>query len=111
LLIRNRRDFAVAVNRRQPKKIRHAAWRRLLNRRTKCVRLVEELGLRTQRLQPMLDKLKQISLRMDLVATRRTLPRRDRREQRRNPPGIVLFDARRDGESATLRRRLNRIAA
>ena len=29
------------------------------------VRLVEELGLRTQRLQPLLDKLRQISQRMD----------------------------------------------
>ncbi len=35
------------------------------NRRVKAVRLVEELGLRTQRLQPMLEKLQQISQRMD----------------------------------------------
>ena len=30
-----------------------------------AVRLIEELGLRTQRLQPLLEKLQQISRRMD----------------------------------------------
>ena len=34
-------------------------------RRGRAVRLIEELGLRTQRLQPILDKLKQISRQMD----------------------------------------------
>ena len=38
-----------------------------MNRRTKAVRLVEELGLRTQRLQPILERLKQISQRMDAI--------------------------------------------
>ena len=46
---------------RQPTRERRAAWRRLVCRRGKAVRLVEELGLRTQRLQPLLDKLRQIS--------------------------------------------------
>ncbi len=36
---------------------RREAWRRLVRRRHKAVRLVEELGLRTQRLQPLLEKL------------------------------------------------------
>ena len=57
LLIHNRRDFSLAMHDRYPRKKRREAWRRLLQRRVKAVRLVEELGLRTQRLQPMLDKL------------------------------------------------------
>jgi len=61
---RNQRDFARAVNRYVPEKQRHQAWQCLMQRRARAVRLVEELGLRTQRLQPMLEKLKQISERM-----------------------------------------------
>jgi RNA polymerase primary sigma factor len=67
LLIHNRRDFTIAVHDRHSKKVRREAWRRMLQRRVKAVRLVEELGLRTQRLQPMLDKLKQISQRMESI--------------------------------------------
>ena len=52
---------------------RHAAWRRLVRRRSKAVRLVEELNLRTQRLQPLVEKLNEISQRMDVA------PRADRR--------------------------------
>ena len=39
---------------------RHAAWRRLVRRRNKAVRLIEELNLRTTRLQPLLDKMVEI---------------------------------------------------
>lgn len=64
LLNANRRDYAVAIRRRRPKAERRAAWRRIVLRRGKGVRLVEELCLRTQRLQPMLEKLRQIGRRM-----------------------------------------------
>jgi RNA polymerase primary sigma factor len=67
LLQQNRRDFACVINRHRPKAERRAAWRRMVIRRNKGVRLVEELGLRTQRLQPMMEKLRQISLRMDAI--------------------------------------------
>ena len=80
LMLQNKRDFALAINRRQPTKHRRQAWRRLLSRRVKAVRLVEEMGLRTQRLQPLLQKLRQISQRMDCdsPATGGALPRRRR---------------------------------
>ncbi|MFZ5829286.1 MAG: RNA polymerase sigma factor RpoD/SigA [Planctomycetota bacterium] len=64
LLERNRKDFAVAIRKGRPMAQRRAAWRRLVVRRNKAVRLVEELGLRTQRLQPIFDKLRQIAQRM-----------------------------------------------
>ncbi len=68
LIWRNRQDFAVAANKHRKMKERREAWRRLVVRRNKAVRLVEELGLRTQRLQPILEKLNEISGRMsDLV--------------------------------------------
>ncbi len=51
---------------RYPKQQRREAWRRLVRRR-KAVRLVEELGLRTQRLQPLLEKLAEIASRMEAI--------------------------------------------
>ncbi|HVU85704.1 MAG TPA: sigma-70 family RNA polymerase sigma factor [Pirellulales bacterium] len=64
LLRQNVRDFRIAISKRQPRAERKAAWRRLVTRRRKAVRLVEELNLRTQRLQPVMDKLIEISQRM-----------------------------------------------
>ena len=64
LLLRNRRDFAVALSRSQPLAERRAAWQRLMRRRFKAVRLVEEMNLRINRLQPLMEKLKEISGRM-----------------------------------------------
>jgi RNA polymerase primary sigma factor len=76
LLVRDRHDFAVAVRKGGRHKVRHDAWRRLAARRSRSVRLVEELGLRTQRLQPMLEKLQQISQRMNALQTQlQELPR------------------------------------
>ena len=46
---------------------RRAAWRRLVRRRNKAVRLVEELNLRTGRLQPLFDKLHEIAERMGTI--------------------------------------------
>jgi RNA polymerase primary sigma factor len=67
LLQRNRDDYRFAIGKRNPMSQRRAAWRRLTNRRIKAVRLIEEVGLRTQRLQPLLEKLREISLRMDAL--------------------------------------------
>ncbi|MBN1589621.1 MAG: sigma-70 family RNA polymerase sigma factor [Pirellulales bacterium] len=78
LLLRNRNDFGIVVNRHASDQSRHAAWRRLTIRRAKAVRLIEEFGLRIQRLQPSLVKLRQLSERMDnlvdQIAALRDLP-------------------------------------
>ncbi len=63
LLRQNRKDFYIAINKRQPRELRHQAWRRLVRRRNKAVRLIEELNLRTNRLQPLLDKMVEIRQR------------------------------------------------
>ena len=49
----------------RPMKGAHSTWRRLIARRGRAVRLVEELGLRTQRLQPILEKVKLILRQME----------------------------------------------
>ena len=61
----NRKDFAAAIHKQRPLKQRRAAWKRLIARRSRAVRLIEELGLRTQRLQPILEKLKQVLRQME----------------------------------------------
>ncbi len=78
LVERNRADFFLAVHKRRPLSERRAAWRRLTARRIKAVRLIEEVGLRTQRLQPLLEKLREISLRMDALTAEIRQLRRQR---------------------------------
>jgi RNA polymerase primary sigma factor len=67
LLLMNRVDYRFAVNRRAPEGEKHAAWRRLVVRRNKIVRLIEELNLRIQRLTPLMGQLHEISRRMITV--------------------------------------------
>ena len=64
LLLLNHRDFRIAIQKHNPNTERRAAWRRLIRRRYRAVRLVEELNLRTQRLMPLYEELKEISERM-----------------------------------------------
>ena len=67
LLHENQRDFHITIHKKNRMAERRAAWRRLVRRRHRAVRLVEELNLRTQRLQPLLDKLGEIAARMRTI--------------------------------------------
>jgi len=67
LLRENQRDYHFVIHRSNPIGERRKAWRRLVRRRHRAVRLVEELNLRTQRLQPLLDKLAEIAARMGQI--------------------------------------------
>jgi RNA polymerase primary sigma factor len=67
LLNLNQADFRIAVSRRASLATKHAAWQRLVNRRNKVVRLVEELNIRLQRLMPLWEQLKEISQRMSTI--------------------------------------------
>jgi RNA polymerase primary sigma factor len=112
LMLQNKRDFMLAINRHGRAPQRRQAWRRLLNRRAKAVRLVEELGLRTQRLQPLLEKLNQISQRMDVIRRQLAVPCRSEDDQTRAVElrQELCYLMRTTQESpATLRRRLARI--
>ena len=67
ILVANQRDFREAISRKRPLAERRQIWRRLIRRRCRAVRLVEELNLRTQRLLPLLHKIQEISRRMTLL--------------------------------------------
>ncbi len=61
---RNHADFAVMMSQTATKEEQDAAANSLAVRRRKMVTLVEELSLRTHRLQPAMKKLNQIARRM-----------------------------------------------
>lgn len=67
LLAQNQGDFRIAVSRQATVAQKKTAWRRMINRRNKAVRLVEELNLRLQRLLPLMEQLHEISTRMTTV--------------------------------------------
>ncbi len=64
LLIMNYHDYFIAINRRLDSTTRREAWKRLTRRRNRAVRLVEEMNLRTNRLEPLYKKLEAIEIRM-----------------------------------------------
>jgi RNA polymerase primary sigma factor len=65
LLRRNARDYRIALSHSHGPERRKEAWDALARRRRKAVRLVEELGLRTQRLEPRIIDLAKFSRRID----------------------------------------------
>jgi RNA polymerase primary sigma factor len=68
LLGQNRCDFLIVISQSRPMTERRDAWRRLVLRRRRAARLVEELNLRIQRLQPLVQKLHEISQRMNVLS-------------------------------------------
>ncbi|REJ67919.1 MAG: RNA polymerase subunit sigma-70 [Planctomycetota bacterium] len=68
LLRQNRADFAVAISRTKSRQRRLTAWRNIVRRRMKVVRLVEELDLRISKLLPIHEKLREINDRMQAIS-------------------------------------------
>jgi len=68
LLTQNESDFRICVRRSRPHADRQAAWKRIVRRRAKGFRLVEELRLRTPCLQPLMESLSRISARMTAIS-------------------------------------------
>ncbi len=65
LMEQNVEDFTKSIDPRTPDDEKRKLRRALRVRRRKMVTLVEELSIRTQKVQPLMRKLEQISLRMD----------------------------------------------
>jgi RNA polymerase primary sigma factor len=65
LIERNRQDFSLLINRRTPTEERAAVRKRFLHRRRKALSLVEELSLRTRRVQAMMRQIVEVSEQMD----------------------------------------------
>ena len=61
ILQKNREDFRVALRRNVPLKERRRAWKELQRRRRRAIRLVEELGLRIEHLEPFQRRLEKLN--------------------------------------------------
>jgi RNA polymerase primary sigma factor len=84
LLPANSRDFYIAINRGHPDAVRKEAWQRMTRRCARATELVEEIDLRMQVLEPLLDEL--LRLKASMLDLKRQLPegreRPDTRKQR-----------------------------
>jgi RNA polymerase primary sigma factor len=67
LMEANIRDFELLMNSRASEEEKTDLRRRLKLRRKKAVTLIEELSVRTQKIQPLMKKMEQISARMTEV--------------------------------------------
>ncbi len=79
LLERNAEDYRLATSKSARANDRRAAWKRLSRRRCRAVLLVEELGLRTQRIEPMIGQLEQFSARIDQLKTQLDQMKREKK--------------------------------
>ncbi len=70
LLQQNVFDFELLVRRGTAPAERTAARKRFLRRRRKALQLVEEMSLRSRRVQPLMRQLSNISKRMDFIKSR-----------------------------------------
>ena len=76
LIQQNKADYRIALSKKRKMGERRAAWARLGRRRKRCVRLIEELGLRTQRIEAKIPELEHhcrrvLELRSKILASRK----------------------------------------
>jgi RNA polymerase primary sigma factor len=82
LLEQNERDFSLLIRKSAPREEKNSARKSFLRRRRKCLQLVEELSLRTRRVQPLMRQLEDISRRMDQIQSRLAMIRGDESRRR-----------------------------
>ncbi|WP_409994664.1 sigma-70 family RNA polymerase sigma factor [Blastopirellula marina] len=70
LLKRNRRDYITSLSKSASAEKRSAAWKRLGHRRQRVVKLIEELGLRTQRIESKIGVLEEFCRRVNELKAR-----------------------------------------
>jgi RNA polymerase primary sigma factor len=91
LLERNAEDYRIATSKSIRFPERRAAWKRLSRRRCRSVLLVEELGLRTQRIEPMISQLEQFSARIDHLKAQLDQMKRDKKSPAERKPLLVEY--------------------
>jgi RNA polymerase primary sigma factor len=114
LVKRNRYDYQKSVSRSAPIAERLVAWRRIGLRRRRAVRLLEELGLRTGRIEPMIRNLEEFSHRVDELKARINEHRKAGRPEDECKPWLVEFRSILFATQETptsLRNRIHRIKA
>ena len=88
LLKRNRYDYYVALSKTQNKTKRKKAWQNLGRRRRRAVRLIEELGLRTGRIETMIRTVEDFSSRVDELMGKIATHKRARQPETERQPWL-----------------------
>jgi RNA polymerase primary sigma factor len=70
LIQANREDFRCLIRRSTPEAEKNAARKKFCRRRVKCLQLVEELSLRTRRVQPVVRQMRDLAQRMEDLRAR-----------------------------------------
>jgi RNA polymerase primary sigma factor len=70
LMAMQQQDFKQMIRKSLPDAERAAIRQRFLRRRRKCLQLVEELSLRTRRVQPLMREMEQLAAKMEKIRTR-----------------------------------------
>ncbi len=91
LLEQNVDDFRIASSKSYKPAQRKAAWQRLARRRCRAVRLVEELGLRTGRLETEIETLSKFSQRVDQLKAQLDEMRSNRRPMAERKPLLIEY--------------------
>ena len=81
LIDSNRLDFSRLIRKSTTAKERRGLRRDFIRRRRKCLQLVEELSLRTRRIQPLMAQLEAFADRMERIRSLLRAPGKDRISQ------------------------------
>jgi RNA polymerase primary sigma factor len=105
-------DFRIAMDRNARRSDRRDAWRRLYRRRVKAMRLIEELQIRIERLEPLLNELLCLAQEMNNIKQQLAKDQSSKRtdsvaEKRAVLTKLMLSTLE---SPATLNRRLGKIA-
>ncbi len=91
LLQRNEEDYTLATSKSVKPALRKAAWERLAGRRRRAVMLIEELGLRTQRIESMIAPLEDFNRRICELKQQLDQMKKDRRPLSERKPLLVEY--------------------
>lgn len=91
LLDRNQEDYNIATSKSVKMAQRRAAWKRLAQRRRRAVMLIEELGLRTQRIEPMIAAVEDFSSRVDELQAQLKQMKKDRSPIEERKPVLIEY--------------------
>jgi RNA polymerase primary sigma factor len=91
LLDQNADDYRLATSKSANMKARQEAWKRLGRRRCRVVKLIEELGLRTQRIEPMINELRKFHRRVEQLRSQMEQMKKDRRPMSERKPVIQEY--------------------
>ncbi|MBN1853364.1 MAG: sigma-70 family RNA polymerase sigma factor [Pirellulales bacterium] len=91
LLDRNAEDYRIASSRSYRIAQRRAAWKRLGLRRHRAVLLIEELGLRTHRIESFIKPIEEFSKRIDELQAQLLQHKKERRPLIERKPILVEY--------------------